>query len=234
MRLKRYITEEGGFKHNVDDMSLEKARQYSEDQFTKAGKDLDKVLPNFDANYTMLKKNLSKAINIPRIQMPVIEPEDMDKFQKSLVKGEIDIMRPYAGGKLSIQKAKWKPMKKKEGEEWIKLGIKDGDPNDDKINAIWTKIKGGDLIPTQSQIWLEKLVGNIIKFGPPTSSSPVLRTTIITSREGYILDGHHRFGQVMLADPSLKINALKIPMDIRFLLKIGRSYGAAIGRKPKG
>jgi hypothetical protein len=37
----------------------------------------------------------------------------------------------------------------------------------------------------------------------------------------------------MLTDPSLKMQSLHIPLDIETLLKMGRSYGAAIGNEPK-
>ena len=89
------------------------------------------------------------------------------------------------------------------------------------------------LIPTQSQIWLEKIVNNIIESGIPTSNSPVANATIIVSKEGYILDGHHRYGQAMIGNPDLKMRCLKVPIDIKLLLKIGRSYGNAIGREQK-
>jgi len=235
MRLIRYLIEgEGGFKFNCADLSLEKARFYAEGEFNKVKKDLDNVIPDFDKNYKQLQQKLTKALDIPRIQMPVIEPEDMKKFHDDLVKGKVDIFRPYEGKKLKIVPPNWKPLPEKEGEKWITLGIKDGDPNDDKIRAKLESFAGKDLIPLQSQIWLEKLISNIVKYGPPKEGSPVLSTTIIVSKEGYILDGHHRFGQVMLADPSLKIKALRIPLDVKFLLKISRSYGAAIGREPKG
>jgi len=235
MRLIKYLIEgEGGFKLNCADLSLDKARSYTENQFSKDSKDLDKVLPDFDKNYKVLQQKLTKALDIPRIQMPVIEPEDMDKFHNDLTKGNVDIFKPYEGKKLKIVPTNWKPLPEKEGEKWITLGVKDGDLNDDKIKAKWENVAGKDLIPLQSQIWLEKLIGNIVKYGPPKAGSPVLSTTIIVSKEGYILDGHHRFGQVMLADPNLKIKALRIPLDVKFLLKISRSYGAAIGREPKG
>jgi hypothetical protein len=38
----------------------------------------------------------------------------------------------------------------------------------------------------------------------------------------------------MLANPPLKLSALYIPLDIKTLLAMGRSYGNAIGNKQKG
>lgn len=220
---------EGGFKLNVANKPLKDARAYAEDIFLGTGKSLDQIIPDFDKNYTNLQKATKKALDVPRIDMPVIEPTDMEGFDLNLKKGTIDIFKPYAKGQLVAPQ----DMTKEEGEEWITLGVKDGNPNDDVIKGVWKEIPAKDLLPTQSQIWLEKLVSNIAKWGVPQAGSPITKATLIVSKEGYILDGHHRYGQAMLANPDLKLKALYIPLDIKTLLKIGRSYGAAIGNRPK-
>jgi hypothetical protein len=214
---------------NAAKAPLPKARRIAEDMFTKAGKDLSTELPDFDENYSLLKKKCAVALDVPRIQMPVIEPQDMNTFDKRLKEGRIDIFPPYAQGKLTTPSK----LSKKKGEEWVELGVKDGHPTDDVIKGKWTSIAARKLKPTQSQIWLDKLLNNTLKFGKPGSGAPILKKTVIVSSDGYILDGHHRFGQAMLANPDLKLKALYIPMPINLLLKIGRSYGAAIGNKPK-
>lgn len=228
MKFKNYLITEGSKTLNVAKVPLDKARAYAEKVFGSK-EALDKALPNFDKNYTRLQNLYKKeALDIQRIKMPVIEPEDMKKFDERLKKGQIDIFKPFA-----MDKAKFKEVAKKEGETWVKLGEKDGDPHDDKISAKWTTLSGMKLKPLQGQLWLEKLIGNIHKWGAPKVGSPVLKTTIIVSKEGYILDGHHRHGQVMLADPSLKMQALHIPLDVKTLLEMGKSYGEAIGNKGK-
>jgi len=224
---------EGSKKMNVATVPLVKARAYAESVFRKAGKDLDAVLPDFNKNYLMLQRKTKAALDVPRIQMPVIEPVDMKDFHGRLKKGRLDLFQPYAKGKLKLAGSSWNKMDDKEGQEWVELGVKDGNKTDDVIKASWGSVAGKDMLPTQSQIWLEKLIVNIDKFGKPGPGSPILKTTIIVSKEGYILDGHHRFGQVMLADPGLKIRALKVPLSIGFLLKVGRSYGGARGHTPK-
>ena len=118
-------------------------------------------------------------------------------------------------------------------KHFLHLGMEDGNKTDDKINAKLTKIAGEKLKPTQSEIWLENVIKNIVKFGVPKAGSPVTETTIIVSKDGYILDGHHRFAQVVLANPKLKMSALHVPLDIDTLLKIGRSYGNAVGNNQK-
>ena len=221
---------EGGYRLNVFSTPLAKAREYAEGVFECAGKDLDEVLPGFDHNYKMLQQVGAKAKNVPRIKMPVIEPIDMDEFEKALSKGRLDIFRPYALGQLYVPDH----MTHEEGANWVSLGLKDGKEIDDRIHALWTQRAVKTLLPTQKQIWLENVIGSIVKFGPPANGLPILNKTVIVSKEGYILDGHHRYGQCMLADPSLSLKALVVPLGIKRLLEIGRSYGAAIGNEPKG
>ena len=214
---------------NAAKVPLKKARKYAEEEFEDNRQELDEVLPDFDKNYKLLQNKLKKAIDVPRVQMPVIEPSDIKLFKKRLEEGAIDIFQPYARGKV------WMPdgFSGDEAEEWITLGFEDGEPNDDSIKGKLGGVQVGKLLPTQSQIWFDKLIKNIIKFGPPSSGSPVLSTTIIVSSDKYILDGHHRFGQAILADPSLKMQALYVPLPIDKLLAIGKAYGEAIGNKPK-
>jgi len=235
MRFKNYLTEEARTR-NVAKFPLDKARAYAEEVYGGAFKGeeaLKKDMPNFDKNYIKLQNLYKKeALNIKRIDMPVIEPEDMKKFDERLGKGEIDIFKPHSLE--GLKKGQFpKDISPGEGKVWVKLGQKDGDPNDDKVKAKLTRLSAQKLKPLQGQLWLEKLVNNIKRFGAPKVGSPVLDTTIIVSKEGYILDGHHRHGQVMLVDPSLKMKALHIPLDIKTLLKMGVSYGAAIGNKAK-
>lgn len=231
---KEFLIEGGKYSLNCGKVPLDKARGYAI-SVLGSEEELDKTLPNFNENYMVLQKKIKKhAYNLPREHMPVIEPEDMDEFHKRLNQGRIDIVAPFFKNKLpKFQPKNWKPMEKKEGEEWIEVGVKDGDPNDDVIKAKWGKIAARKLLPTQDQIWLEKLITNIKKFGVPRQGSPITEQTVIVSSEGYILDGHHRFGQAMLGNPDLQLNALFIPIDIEELLKLSRTYAAAIQRRPK-
>ena len=223
-------TAKGSWNVDVSRTPLDRARQYAEQRLARAGKDLYELWPDFDENYTMLRRKLSQALDIPRIQMPVIEPEDMAKFHEKLNQGKIDIFAPWAKGEFFAPSSF---ASKDEADEWVELGWQDGDPTGDVINAKWSSVAAGKLKPTQSQIWFDKVVEGLVEFGPIRSGSPVLDLTIIVSKEGYILDGHHRFAGTVLANPSLRLSALYIPLDIDTLLAIGRAYGASQGNKPK-
>lgn len=214
---------------NAASISLKRAREYAEAEFEKAGMNLDEELPDFDKNFKLLKKKLGKALDIPRIQMPVIEPSDMSLFNKRISEGSVDVFKPYAKGHLWMPKG----FSGDEAEEWISLGFSDGNSTDDQVKGKITKISVKQLFPTQSQIWFDKVITNIIKFGVPGSGSPILNATVIVSSDKYILDGHHRFAQALMANPGLALKSLFIPLPIDALLKVGKSYGEAIGNKPK-
>jgi len=218
---------------NVATTPLTTARSYAEQQFAAAGKSLDQELPEFDRNYRALQRAAAAAPDIPRIEMPVIEPTDFPTFESALRTGDLDLFQPFTRGRFVSVGRKWRAMQPKAGKEWIELGVKDGHVTDDIVPAEVTRIPADELLPTQGQIWLEKLIGSIIEWGKPTARSRILDATIIVSEEGYILDGHHRYGQVMLAAPHLRLKALYVPLSIDFLLEVGRGYGAALGNEPK-
>ena len=52
---------------------------------------------------------------------------------------------------------------------------------------------------------------------------------VVWKGKDILLDGHHRYGQIMLADPNGTMKVLRVPLGIDMLLKMCRSYGNAIG-----
>ena len=221
---------------NVATVSPGEATAFAKDAFERAGLSLYTEIPDFDRNLMLLKRAMRHALDIPRIQMPVIEPSDLGKFNSDLKGGKVDIFKPYAAGALGQGRFPWYPEIRggAKGKEWLKLGVMDGDPADDIIVPRPGQIPVKNLKPLQGEIWFDKLIGSLLKFGLPKPGGFLLtNAVVIVSQESYILDGHHRFGQAMLMDPSLKIKALKVPLDIHKLLKVGRSYGSAIGNTPK-
>lgn len=213
---------------NVATTPLNVAREYAKEAFAKKGKDLYKYLPNFDQNYLMLQNTYKYAKNIPRYKMPVIEPKDMNEFQKRINKGHIDIFKPYARKDLWPAEFTTKTRRK----EWVTLGLKDGRIEDDVLRANIVYLPAQELVPLQSQTWLKKLIKFILEYGVPKPGSKVTRTPIIVSADKVILDGHHRVGQVMLADPSIMMQCLYVPLTTNLLLKMTETYGRAIGNLP--
>jgi len=214
---------------NILDTPLEDARKYVEEEFTKNNLDIGKELPNFNQNYLLWQSKIKRhSIGVPRSEMPVIEPVDVEDFRRRLATGRIDIFKPFTFGK--FLPPEYKVGTKHEG--WLVLGQLDGKPTDDVVYGKIINIPVKKLKPLQDQIWLREVVNSMLKFGVPNQGSKVTKMTIIISKDMYILDGHHRVTQMVLANPNLKIEALYIPLNIDTLLKIGKGYSEAIGRVP--
>jgi len=175
---------------NVKSVDPTKAREHAIKEFKRKGKSLYDVLPEFDMGYLVLRRGLNKALDIPRVQMPVIRQKDIKGFAKYLQEKH-------------------------------------------KVAPKWQRETVTRLLPTQSQIWLDKLLRGVLQDGPLKAGDQRLDLTIIVSKEGYILDGHHRWASALITDPSLGIKALKVPLPIRELLPIAREYGKSVGNVPR-
>lgn len=214
-------------KYNLKNIDVEDAYAYASRRFKQSGKNIKRSLPNFGRNYILLQESFKYALDIPRREMPVIEPKDMKKFQEKIRSGHIDIFKPYASTKLFP-----KDLTAKRSSEWLTLGLKDGSISDDMLKAKIIKMPAYHLKPLQSQIWLDVMIDGMLQYGIPRRGAKVLNTTIIVSDEGYIIDGHHRWAQVMLGNPKLEMSCLLIPLAIDKLLKMTKTYGIAIGNRP--
>ena len=211
-------------KLNMMTVSIKEAEAYTNWIFSKNHKDYKKDLPHFDRNLVSIKNKMKKySLNIPRIAMPVIEPKDMNKFEKDINKGIIDIFAPYIPGKSIFPEHYYSTVEKKYG-----TNIK----NLHKLHPLIKYVPANTLKPLQNQIWLDKVDGYLIQWGVPKGGSPTVTSTIIVSKEKYILDGHHRWAEVMLSKPSLKMKIFYIPINLKQLLELTKVYGEAIGNKP--
>ena len=219
---------------NCANTPVDKAVAYAKEQCSADGKSMTEYFSDFKTNYRLLQEKCGLALDLPRIEMPVIEPEQMDEFQESLSKGHIDVKEPVAKAPQSKSKYPTDLGFDLRGRQWLYRGTRDGAIEDDILDTQMTKIAVADLKPSQSQIWLEKVIGMSLYFGPLKQSSEFLHEApIIVSKDGYILDGHHRFGAAMISNPALRLTALKVDMEIRELVKMARSYGNAIGNEQK-
>ena len=201
-------------------------------------KDIFSELPNLKKNYTLLHEKCQKAkkMNIPRKDMPVIFSKDIDKFKKRLENGYLDINEPHANHRYFLNNVFPKDLNKRDDAHskiWLILGRIDNEDKEDKIPAKIENVPAKNLNPTQSEIWLDYVLYNMYKFGIVNASNTYVleKETIIISKDGFILDGHHRFAQVILSDPELEMKCLRVDLPIDDLLKVGVPYGNAIGNK---
>jgi hypothetical protein len=229
---------------NVATTSLQKAYEWSEKRFQERGLNMKEYIPHFKENYLSLQEECRLAIDIPRVDMPVIDPDELEDFAEKLRGGSLDVFEPFALGDDELYSPRDLVRDTPEALNFLFLGFKDGKLEDDVVNAKIMLTAVGLMRPTQSQIWLNKIVDNIIDFGTPTTNdgvlqgafnkdSLILKKTIAISQEGYILDGHHRYAQIALVNPSLKMMTLYIGLPIRRLIDVARPYGNAIGNNQR-
>lgn len=232
MRFTKYLNEaiKGGQeagKLEVDSTPLEKARQFAE----KKGFNLDEEIPNFDANYKKAQ-SLSKLGKTKRKEMPVINDDDVKKFQKRLEDGTIDINKPFAKDPELSSNPFPEGLSGLKAKKWLEKGLKDGSKTDDQIDVSITKIPVKNLKPIQRQIYYDKSMGETIKQGVKRSLDFVTnKSFFVISGDNYIIDGHHRYLSALLLDPNASVNALKINLPIKKLLPMATAYGDAIGNK---
>lgn len=213
---------------NIATTPLESARTYSRNKFKEFNIDINRVLPNFNQNYILMQRYLNQySLNIPRYKMPVIEPKDMEMFQQRLEQGHIDYYFPFLKKKTLPTSFKTQEHQ----ESWLRKGLEDGAKSDDYFPWEIRRVPCSQLKPLQNQIWLNLLIKYIIQYGLPHQASSVTNTTIIISKDFYIIDGHHRWGEVMLYNPNLLMKSMYLPLSIEQLLQLGVSYGRAIGNK---
>ena len=190
---------------------------------------LEHEIPDFADNYEMLRAAVKKSWGVARKDMPVINADQIDQFARALREGALDILKPFAKGKMLTAAD---VMKLSDPEEYVTLGLKDQNHNDDKLVAKMKMVAAKDLKPIQEQIYLDKMADMIAKFGPVKPGNPVTKLTMITSADNYIIDGHHRWGVTMMSDPTVKLQVLQVPLKIDDLLKVTLAYGFSIGNKP--
>ena len=97
----------------------------------------------------------------------------------------------------------------------LKGGLADGDPNDDKLPYSRAKISIGNLKPTQNEIDFTKSIQHVLddEFGSLRgilNGDANVGDPIVTYGDEWIIDGHHRWSQVLAANPDAKMDALII------------------------
>jgi hypothetical protein len=202
---------------------------------------LQKQLPNFQENYKKLQAKCKQAKNIQRSSMPVIRKDQIKELIHLLKSGAIDIKPPYY---IKAQRGLLTPLfyslfpmdlhkfSKERREKWLTHGHLDGNLDDDKIKVTEEWIEAEKLIPTQSQLWLSKLIAEISMYGAPTSEKARGRKTILVIGENIIAE-HHHWAKIFLTDPTLKVKINKIHLLFRTGQAVIRSFGGAKGNEPQ-
>ena len=156
--------------------------------------------------------------------------EKMNKLQEQ--EASLDQIHPQGLNK----------MPKQVRADYLTKGLKDGDDSDDSaVTMAPAVITVGEALPTQSQVYVDKSLWNVLNFGgtPPGEEAFAKKNDIIaieSKGKAYILDGHHRWSSAFLSGgptAKLKVNLIK-GLDIAPAIAALRAYGNARGNKQKG
>ena len=107
-------------------------------------------------------------------------------------------------------------------------GDLDGSEGDDIVTTKSKTWPANKLKPSQSAIYLAKSLGMAVggvKGGDLGS---------IVSKDGHILDGHHRWAATLLSDPTAKITGIEADLGIGDLVPVLRGLGDSIGNSRRG
>ena len=101
----------------------------------------------------------------------------------------------------------------------LKAGLKDGNPNDEKLSYSKKTIPVYGLKPTQNEIGFDESIKNVLtnKFGSLESifsGTADVGGPIVTYNGKYIIDGHHRWSQVFAVNPKAKMSAIDITGEL--------------------
>lgn len=120
----------------------------------------------------------------------------------------------------------------------ILTGLQDGQTQDDIVNVSRTSVSVKSLIPTQNEVDMTKSL-----FYPLTDSSTaikclsgsrvVIQTPIITFREKYIIDGHHRWSQVYCVNSDATMAANNLTLGTTDPLKVLKAVQMSIAAQIK-
>tara|TARA_R110002096_G_C14381422_1_gene705754 strand:- start:44 stop:847 length:804 start_codon:yes stop_codon:yes gene_type:complete len=217
-------------------------------------KDPDKVLAAIGGpealvkNVKMLEKNFAGSSKNPaRIDMPVVDPaKDMDDLKGRLAQGALDVKPPFAPDGDSKPSGEDFPrdldsVDQEKQDAFLTKGLRDKDKADDAAVSLGeTPIPVKDSYPTQSAVYLDKSMWNILNFGPTKVGGEAFgKPNLIAIQDGdqnYILDGHHRWSSAFISGgpgASIRVQALK-GLDIPVAIAALRSYGNARDNKQKG
>ncbi len=191
--------------------------------------------PNTDRTKFGLRESLERLMFSKQV-FSNLESLRYRKFDESKVKRDGEGKFSSGGGGPTATESKPSGFEKTNGSTGGGLGIKREDmpqiKGEDKneffrwlakqgIMATSTQKSASELKPTQSDLNVDKVeqMAQSIRDG-----GYVKGTDPLVSSNGYVLDGHHRWGAYQEADPDHKFNVRVIDLPIRELLDTVRAF----------
>ena len=176
----------------------------------------------FEKRYSYIKNINNGEVN--RENMPVIKYKDTEEFDKLIKTLSAKSVKEFQE-KLDVNI--------KDEEFDFKKFIKNEIPyiyferTEDKKKQIKTatiKKEAKLLFPIQNELFLEKIISNIIKYGIPSEENFITKRTLVVSKNNFIIDGHHRWLTTMIFKPELELEMLKIQMSLNELYTVLMAY----------
>lgn len=78
-----------------------------------------------------------------------------------------------------------------------------------------TTKRAHELNPTQSHIDTDKVIGIVQDW---TQKAPAVMDPIVIDKDGYIIDGHHRWSALMYINPNMEMPCFQINVKVKHLL----------------
>lgn len=111
-------------------------------------------------------------------------------------------------------------------------GLKDNNQKDDIAKSGDTSVTVGSLKPMQKEVIPEKALAFALGFADELPNAPDLNDMeAITSADGYIMDGHHRWAARTLLDPGASVKVSKVDMPADDVVTALNIYTKAKGLK---
>lgn len=194
------------------------------------GFDVLEEIPEFKDHFRIAQRMADTGWT-KRRDMPVIEIDDVRRFQQRLESGNLDVTRPFSPNTDPTNPFP-EGLSGEDAEEFLDAGLRDGSESDDPVPTKMDDVKAKNLNPIQKQIYFDKSMGATIENGIEGTTNFLTQDSyFIMSEDGFIIDGHHRWLSAMLINPDIQLQALVIDLPIEKLLPLSRSYGDAIGNQ---
>lgn len=201
--------------------SIEKVIQYTK----SVSLNIPNIRQNLEIAYDLFGMGKTK-----RKDMPVIDDKDVKDFQMHLKDGFIDLKDPWSD-RTDPSDPFPQGLSDKDAAKFMSNGIRDKSKPDDVVKTQIKMVAAKNLIPIQEQVYVDKSVGSIAKFGIESSKKFLASTILVISSDYRIIDGHHRFLSALIIDPNMKLKCLEVDLPIKTLLPLARAYSDAKGNQ---
>lgn len=90
------------------------------------------------------------------------------------------------------------------------------------------RMKVGQLKATQAEIQAEKVVGMVGAY--LSGRFDAIKSPIVVSRDGYIVDGHHRWAALLTVSPGETMNVIRVDAPIKALIPMVNDFPGVVRR----